>query len=36
MLVIDNILLFPLRSLMNVIFRIYEAAEQEYDRRFPA
>jgi len=31
MLVIDNILLFPMRSLLNVIFRIYEAAEQEYE-----
>lgn len=31
MLVIDNILLFPLRSLMNVIFQIYEAVEQEYE-----
>jgi hypothetical protein len=31
MLVIDNILLFPMRSLLRVFRQICEAAEQEYE-----
>ena len=31
MLVIDNILLFPLRSLLSVFREIHKAVEQEYE-----
>jgi hypothetical protein len=31
MLVIDNILTFPIRGLLNVFREIYKAAEQEYE-----
>ena len=31
MLVIDSILLFPMRGLLHVFRRIHEAAEQEYE-----